>query len=172
MDVVEYLLFIPLLIYGIALSDLFSQWKRFMEPNSWHLPYLLTLLMVTEIGVYNVFIFFKLSSRLSNIGYFTYWLYLVPPLVFMLMVNFLNFKEDSLDLPKAFSDNIRPVYLLLAIFFSLHLIPQFQFSSEYWPPRVIGSAVCVLYAFKQTKPFYYLVLAAWLYSLVVKVMLP
>jgi hypothetical protein len=29
MDASEYLAFLPLLLYGIALADLFSQWKRF-----------------------------------------------------------------------------------------------------------------------------------------------
>jgi len=31
MDLTEYMVFLPLLIYGIALADLFSQWKRFFD---------------------------------------------------------------------------------------------------------------------------------------------
>jgi hypothetical protein len=164
MDIIEYLLFVPLLIYGMALSDLFGQWKKFMEPASWYIPYLFTLIMITEIGVHNVFIFFKLSPQLSTINYFAYWLYLLPPLVFLLMVNFLTHTDDYSDMKVFFTARTKPVFLLLAAFISMHFIPIFHFDHNIWLPRVLGIIFCTVYAFWQRMIVFYLLVAIWLLS--------
>ncbi len=75
MGAVEYLLFIPLLIYGIALSDLFGEWKKIFNPSKLYIPYALTILLITEIGIYNVYIFFNISDMLAKSTYFIYCIY-------------------------------------------------------------------------------------------------
>jgi len=157
MDIVEYLLFVPLLIYGIALSDLFSQWKRFIEPSFWYLPYQITLVLVTEVGVYNVFEFFKLASHFSSISYFVYWLYLLPPLLFLLMVNFLTHSEDFLDMASFFSSRRKPVFLL-----------QFHFNLRGWPVQVLAILFSFTYAFWPKKAIFYVLVAVWFLSIVVR----
>jgi len=169
MDVVEYLLFVPLLVYGIALSDLFGQWKRFLDPKSWHLPHLLTLIIVTEIGVYNVFIFFKLTAQFSSMHYFLYWLYLLPPLIFMLLVSYLTHMEENEDVKTSFISRSRPVFLLLGIYIGLHFIPQFHFEQTLWGVRLLGVLICVTYAFWQKRVLFYLFVASWIMSLLSKV---
>ena len=51
MDAAEYLAFLPLLIYGIALADLFSQWKRLFNPKQLYLPYILLTGILTETAI-------------------------------------------------------------------------------------------------------------------------
>lgn len=168
MDIVEYLLFIPLLIYGIALSDLFGQWKHFMDSSSWYTPYLITLIMVTEIGVHNVFIFFKFSPELSHITYFAYWLYLFPPLVFLLMVNCLTHVDDYSDTETFFTSRIKPIFLLLAAFISMHFMSFVQFDHHIFLPRLLAIIFCMVYAFWQKDIVFYLLVGVWLVSIAIR----
>ena len=87
MDASEYLAFLPMLLYGIALADLFSQWKRLFSPKQLFLPYLLLTIMLTETALYNVFIYAKLLDELKGLSYFGYLKYLIPPFLFMLASN-------------------------------------------------------------------------------------
>jgi hypothetical protein len=47
MEATEYFAFLPLLIYGIALADLFSQWKRLFSPIC--LPHLISCMISMKI---------------------------------------------------------------------------------------------------------------------------
>ena len=53
MEAPEYLAFIPLLFYGIALADLLGQWRRFFDGDYFYLPYFLTTLIFTEVAIWN-----------------------------------------------------------------------------------------------------------------------
>jgi len=165
MDFAEYLLFVPLLIYGIALSDLFSQWKVFLDREAWYLPYLITLILVTEIGVQNVYNFFKLIPNLDNVNYFTYWIFLFPPLTFMILVNVLTKTEDSADLTFFFAAKTRTIFLLLAAFIAMHFIPQFAYESELWLPRVLGIVACIIFAFWHRMIFFYVLVGVWIVAI-------
>lgn len=165
MDIVEYLLFIPLLIYGISLSDLLGQWKHFMDSSAWYTPYLITLIMVTEIGVHNVFVFFQFSPELGTINYFAYWLYLFPPLVFLLMVNCLTHVDDYSNTEEFFTSRIRPIFLLLAAFISMHFMSFIHFDHHLWLPRLLAIFFCVLYAFWQKNIAFYSLVGVWLFSI-------
>ena len=68
MDATEYLAFLPLLIYGIALADLFSQWKRLFNPRLLFIPYLLLTIILTETALYNVFVYAKLLDELTGLA--------------------------------------------------------------------------------------------------------
>lgn len=165
MDIVEYLLFVPLLIYGIALSDLFGQWKKFLNPKSLYLPHIIIIIATTDIGVNNVFNFFKLSHQFTNITYFTYWLYLLPPLVFLILVNILTNTDDKEDKKIFFNENRKPIFILMAIFMALHFIPQFNYNEPVSIHRLLAIASCLLFAFWNNMLFYYASVLIWLLSL-------
>ena len=65
----EYLAFIPLLIYGIALADLLSQWKRLFNPKDLFIPYLLMTIILTETALYNVFVYAEVINKLGGQTY-------------------------------------------------------------------------------------------------------
>jgi hypothetical protein len=72
MESSEYLSFIPLLIYGLAIADLLSEWKRLFDKTQWYFPYLLTTIVLTELAIYNVFIYANLISELEGTSYLSY----------------------------------------------------------------------------------------------------
>ena len=63
----EVLVFLPLLIYGIAIAALFSQWKRFINYKSLYIPYALFTILLTEIALYNVYLYSQLVGEISMI---------------------------------------------------------------------------------------------------------
>ena len=60
MDPEEYLAFIPLLIYGLAIADLLNEWRRFFKKEQWYLPYTIMSIIFTETAIYNVFIYINI----------------------------------------------------------------------------------------------------------------
>ena len=64
MEASEYLAFIPLLIYGIALADLLGQWRRFFDRDYFYLPYFLTTLIFTENAIWSVYGYLEVTSHL------------------------------------------------------------------------------------------------------------
>ena len=169
MDAVEYLLFIPLLIYGMALSDLFGEWKKIFTPSKLYIPYALTILFITEIGIYNVYIFFNISDMLAKSTYFIYLLYLLPPLVFLLMVNLITQKEDTIAIEEFFKSKIKPVFILVALFVALHFVPHYHFDNSIYFPRILAIAFCLLYAFWQKQFLFYIIIGVWVLSIIVRI---
>ncbi len=108
MEATEYLAFLPLLIYGIALADLFREWKRFLNLKEIFLPYLIVTIILTETALYNVFSFAGLLKNLEGLTYSSYLLYLAPPFLFMLATSFFTPEEDS-DTEEYFMKNM-PVF--------------------------------------------------------------
>lgn len=73
---IEYLLFIPLLIYGISLSDLLSEYKRLIKDHILHFKYLITVLMLSEVAIFNIYKLYSIINaydikpRICNIGHY------------------------------------------------------------------------------------------------------
>jgi uncharacterized membrane protein len=120
----EYLVFIPLLFYGFALAELFREWKRLFKPKDIYFPYIIVTVILTEIAIYNVFIMTKLLDDLEHQNYLNYLIYLIPPFIFMLVVNvFTPEKEDNTK--NYFENNRRSFFLLAAVFVSSHYLFDF-----------------------------------------------
>lgn len=140
MDSSEYLAFIPLLIYGIALADLFGEWKRFFDKTQWFLPYLLLTIIFTEIAVYNVFIYLELVKQMVGLSYINYLLTLLPPFLFMMLVN--AFTPEKGDVTKDYFLRNMPIFMgLLAAFIASH----FLFNFEENPLTIIGRVASIVF---------------------------
>ena len=125
MEASEVLAFLPLLIYGIAIAELFSQWKRFINFKRLYLPYALLTILLTEIALYNVYLFSQLVNELNNINYKSYLLYIAPPFIFMIAVNiFTPEKEDDTEV--YFKENMRIFFTLIALFIASHFFFKFE----------------------------------------------
>ena len=90
MDPAEYLAFVPLLIYGIALADLLGQWRRFFDKDYFYFPYFLTTIIFTEAAVWNVYKYLEVVTNLEGVSYAQYWAYLVQPVLFLITVSALT----------------------------------------------------------------------------------
>lgn len=146
MNASEVLATLPLLIYGIAIAELFSQWKRFLRIKHIYLPYAVMTLLLTEIAFYNVFLFAQLVDELKIMSYKSYLLYLLPAVIFMITVySFTPEKED--DTESYFKENMPVFFTLIALFILSHFFFHFDESLYVMIGRVIIVLWILLIAF-------------------------
>ena len=164
----EYLAFIPLLIYGMSIADLLGQWKRFFDKDHLYWPYFLTTIMFTEIAIWNVYSYMYIIKDIVDIAYFSYWIHLLQPLLFLLTVNALTPELENKDTKGYFEKRISLIFLLMAGFIACHFIPGFGHDQSLDIPRIIGVGLCIVVAILR-KPFWvYLMSGIWLISLLVR----
>lgn len=125
MDASEYLAFVPLLIYGIGLADLLGEWKRLFDKSQWFFPYALFTVILTEVAVYNIFIYVNLVYELPGQSYFTYLAFLVPPFLFMLTTNVFT-PDEGADTKEYFMKKLPLICILLALFVGSHFFYSFN----------------------------------------------
>jgi len=159
----EYLAFLPLLIYGIALADLFKEWKRLFDFKNVFLPYTLFTILLTELAIYNVFIYLNVVSELGegDFKYYQYLLSLIPPFLFMLTVNIFT-PEKSENTKEYFLKNQPLIFILLASFFSSHFIYDFEENMIVVGGRIIGVLLLVVLGFSKKRLSLYVPVIAWL----------
>ena len=167
MEATEYLSFLPLLIYGIALVDLFSQWKRFFTPRQLFIPYLLLTIMLTETALYNVFVYAKLLDHLEGLSYFNYLLYLLPPFLFMLTVHIFTPDHDS-DTKDYFFKQMPIFFTLLALFAACHFLYDFDENLLTIIALVMLIAVIFITGISRKIWMFYIISGLWLLMLFFK----
>ena len=106
MDSTEYLAFVPLLFYGIALADLLGEWRRFFDKKYFYWPYSLTTVMLTELAVRNVFLYLEVVQGMDGQSYFRYWLHLVQPMIFLMVVSALTPDNHDQDTKSYFNERL------------------------------------------------------------------
>ena len=161
MDPAEYLPFIPLLFYGIAMADLLGQWKRFFDRSYLYLPYFLTTIMMTEVAIWNVYLYLNMLDQLKGIGYFAYWLHLVQPMLFLICVSALTPDSDTKDTKEYFDGRLTIVYGLLAAFVASHFLPAFYADSHLDLTRFAGIALCLVIAITRRPWMVYVMVVVW-----------
>ena len=168
MSTEEYLLFIPLLIYGIVLSRLLGEWKRFFDLANWHGPYIATIVVFTEIAIWNIYNFLAVFRLDPEPSYTTYLRVLVTPFLFLLGVNALLREDDADGLVdrSEFASRMRLSYALMACFVGAHLLQRFQGDDEQTLFRLPAFLVMVAIAWFRKDWLVYLLAAIWIASLV------
>lgn len=156
----EVLAFLPLLIYGIAIAELFSQWKRFINFKRIYLPYALLTILLTEIALYNVFLFSQLVSEIDSMNYKSYLLYIIPPFIFMIAVNiFTPEKEDDTEV--YFKENMPIFFTLIALFVASHYFFKFDEFGMMYLARIIIIVWLLLTGFFRKTWMVYVFVAIW-----------
>lgn len=171
MDPIEYLLFIPLLMYGIVLTQLFGEWKRFFDLENWHGPYIITVVVFTEIAVWNIYTFLDVISREPSHSYLSYLGLLAPPFLLMLSVNALLAGEGASGLVDRveFRNRMRLSYFFMGCFVMFHFVPIFGQDDGLNPPRVAASAILFLAAWLKRERLVYLLGVIWLVGLAMRI---
>lgn len=160
MNATDVLKTLPLLIYGIAIAELFSQWKRFVGIQRIYPPYVLLTLLLTEIAFYNVFLFAQLVDEIRIMSYRNYLVYLFPSVIFMITVySFTPEKEE--DTETYFIKNM-PVFLsLIAIFIASHFLFSFEESTIVTFGRIVVILWLLLTAFYKRIWMVYIFVGLW-----------
>ncbi len=164
MDAAEYLAFLPLLIYGIALADLFGEWKRLLEPKGVFITYILFTVVLTETAVYNVFAYAELVENLRGLQYHDYLIKLVPPFLFMLTVNAFT-PEKGDDTKVYFISQMRSFLIMLAAFMGTHFFYDFGEGNITIISRIIGIVLVLAVAVFRKVWMSYLIIASWLITI-------
>ena len=165
MNAAELLSFIPLLLYGIALADLFSQWRRFFDKNLLYWPYVISTIVFTEIAIWNIYLFIEQLQQLNFEGYYDYWIILVQPIIFVLAIHAFTPDPENQDTEAYFKKRLTIVFVLFAIYIGLHLIPGASDNKEMILTRLFAIFLCLSIALTRYIPLVYILGAIWLVSL-------
>ncbi len=167
MDATEYLAFLPLLIYGIALADLFGEWKRLLEPKGLFIPYTIFTIMLTELAVYNVFAYAELVDNMVGLQYYDYLIKLIPPFLFMLSVNAFT-PEKGDDTKVYFIKQMPNFFTLLAAFMGTHFFYDFGENKMTIVGRIIGIVVALIAGFSRKIWMTYVIFVIWIIFIYVR----
>lgn len=165
----EYLAFIPLLIYGLALADLLGQWRRFFERDYFYLPYFITTLIFTDVAIWNVFIYLGVTEMLAGIGYFQYWLYLSQPMLFLITVAALTPEPENKETEVYFKQRMPIVFGLMALYIGSHLFTSVGSTPALNVVRVITVLLLVSIAASRKVWLVYVASILWVISLFARV---
>lgn len=165
MSAAELLSFIPSLLYGVALAELFAQWRRFFDRDYLYWPYVITTVILTEVAIWNIYLFLVDVQNAELISYNNYWAILCQPILFVLLVHSFTPETEVKDTGTYFRKRMPIVFTLFAIYIGLHLIPGASNSFSMDWPRLIIIAVCLIIALSKYVPLVYVFGIIWLFSL-------
>ena len=167
MDPAEYLAFIPLLIYGIGISDLLSQWKRFFTKKDQDALYVVITVMLIEVAIYNVFIYLDLVDDMPRHSYIRYLSFLIPPILFQVLVNVFTPDEGS-KTRVYFNNNMSLIFSLWALFVASHFI--YSFKENYVSDYIRFGFIVILLAVAIFRKYWiiYIAVALWIASFFIR----
>ncbi len=165
MDTSEYLAFVPLLLYGMGLTALLGQWRRFFEKKYLYWPYFLTTVMLTELAIRNVFLYLEIVRKLDGIRYFHYWLELTQPMLFLMAVSALTPDSAESSTKDYFNKRITIVFALFAVFISTHFLPEYGVTVTMDYARVAAVVICVSIAVTRRAWLVYVLGGLWFLGL-------
>ena len=120
--------------------------------------------MLVEVAVYNVFIYLDLVNFLPDQSYIRYLSYLIPPILFQMVVNVFTPDEGTETRPY-FEKNMRLIFTLMAFFVASHFIYSFNeiYVSHYI--RILFIFLLLAIAYFRKEWLIYLGIVLWLTGL-------
>lgn len=167
MDPAEYLAIVPLLIYGIGITDLLGQWKRIFNKDGRFPLYIIYTIILTEVAIYNVVIYIDLVNILPQQTYYMYLSYLLPPILFLMVVNVFTPDEGS-KTAEYFNNNIRLMFILIAFFVASHFLYSFDEHQGQQYLRIIFVLLLLAIVIFKKQWLMYLVAVLWVVGLLSK----
>ena len=171
MDPSEYLAFIPLLIYGLSIADLLSEWKRFINAKNFYFPYLLMTIIFIEVAIYNVFIYIKLVNDMQGKSYLSYLGCIFPTFIFLIMVKSFT-PEDNDNTKTYFLKNRKIFFLLFSGFIASHFLYSFAENDVYLGAstgRMISIVVITIAGFVKKDWIIYILGIIWFFMLLSRI---
>lgn len=137
----EYYLILPLLLYGLAISDLVNSWKSFFFAERRYWPYIATSILLLEGAFWNFFRMNAWMTEGSYVSYLSYSRFIITPLIFIMTVAVFTPDADSHDTELYFKSNMRIIFLSLAAFVTMHFF--FIAPWEMAPIELMGRCVMI-----------------------------
>jgi hypothetical protein len=165
MSTTEFLAFIPLLIYGLGLTILLGEWKRIFDRKEIFLPYTLMTLFLTEIMVYNVFIYERLIEQLAGLSYLHYLVFLISPILFYLTVLVFT-PEPGAKTKDHFVERMPLFYVLIALLTATNFFYRLEESMYVSISRIVFIIVVIICGFTRKIWLTYVLILMWLITLI------
>jgi hypothetical protein len=151
----EFFAFMPLLIYGIAISELVMHWRDYLKSDRRYWPHLISGLFTLEVVFLNFyFLYDKLDLLFEN--YYAFLFRLTSPLVMLLAVSVYT-PEPEKSVKAYFLDKMPTFFSLLALFITLNMLQELVFNS-FLIIRLITIAICLLIAYTKKVWLIYLLI--------------
>ncbi len=166
-DYTQYLAFVPLLIYGMGLTTLMVDWKRIFEPGEIFLPYTLLSLVLSEVAIYNIFIYIRLIAEFKEQNYISYLTFLIPPTVFYITTNVFT-PDTGTETKTYFINRMRLFFILFAIVIASHFLYDIEETAYATVIRLVYIAVLLTIATLKKVWLSYVVVFLWLISFIVR----
>ncbi len=122
----EYFLILPLLLYGLAISDLVNSWRSFFVKEKRYGPYIVTSLLLLELSFWNFYQMNQWITEDSVMSYFMYFTILLPPLIFLLVVAVFTPDNDVADIKGYFLKNMPIIFAGMAVFTASHFFIEWE----------------------------------------------
>ena len=167
MSTAEYLAFIPLLLYGLGLSTLLGEWKRIFDRKEMFLPYSLMTLCLTEIAIYNVFIYSRLLDKLEGLSYLNYLILLISPFLFFLVAHVFT-PEPEKNTKDHFIKRMPLIYSLIALLIACNYLYRLEESRYANISRIVFIIILLLCGFTRKIWLTYVLIAMWILSFLIR----
>jgi len=167
MDATQYLAFVPLLIYGLGLTALMSDWKRLFDVKQIYLPYTLLSLVITEVAVYNVFIYIQVIEEFKEQSYLSYLSFLVSPFLFFMAAQVFT-PDAGVNTKEYFAKRMPLFYSLFALLICSHFIYDLVESRYAAIMRLAFMVLIIGVGFSRRPLLTYLVVLCWVVSLFIR----
>ena len=118
----EYYLILPLLLYGLAISDLVNSWKRFFFADRRYWPYIVTSILLLEAAFWNFFRMKEWMTESAFESYLSYSRFIITPLVFIVTVAIFTPDEGTEDTENYFKKHMGLIFGSLGVFVALHFL--------------------------------------------------
>ena len=165
---VQALGFVPFLIFGFGITQLLSEWKRLLATKEYFLPYLLFTIMLTEIGIYTVFVYAQLLFKLPDLNYLTYLSYLIPPFLFFMITNVFT-PDKGTDTKEYFIRRMPLFFILLALFFGSQFLFDLNESPVVHFLRLVVIGILIVAGLFYRKIWVtYVLVAIWLIAIIIR----
>ena len=133
---------VPFLIFGLSITRLLSEWKRLFDTKKYFIPYLLYTIMLTELAVYSIFVYVQLIEKLPELNYINYMLYLLPPVLFFIVVNIFT-PDPGSDTKTYFINRMLLFFVLFAVFLASQYLYELNETSDIHILRLVV-IICLL----------------------------
>lgn len=167
MSTAEYLAFIPLLLYGLGLSTLLGEWRRIFDRTEMFLPYSLMTLVLTELAIYNVFIYSRLLDKLAGLSYLSYLTLLISPFLFFLVAHVFT-PEAGKNTKDHFIKRMPLFFNLIALLTACNYIYGLEESRYVNFSRLIFIVILVLCGFTRKIWLTYVLIIMWVLSFLIR----
>ena len=144
----EFFAFMPLLIYGIAVTELVMHWRDYLKKERRYWPHLLTGIILLELAFLNFYFLYDELDELFN-SYPNFLFRLTSPLILLLAVSVYT-PEAERDVKEYFDDKISLIYGLLAAFIVINMLSDLGYNLINLI-RLIAIVICLLIAITRIK---------------------